>query len=200
MWLRGDDQAMAFSGWCRPTTACSGRRCAPPLMLSVRRHTPMLRQFISVPLACLAMVTACHSPARTTPVFTGCTHSDPVGPNSHLLLVRSTLPDSTLPDHQRGRLVASFQWSSDSLARTWPLRAARIRLTGVAVPFDTASSIRLPGDSTLLRATLLAPEGHYRFLIVAIGGVTLDTTVTIRAGFTDTAQVFLRLAGLTLCS
>ena len=160
----------------------------------------MLRQFISVPLACLAMGTACHSSARITPVFTGCTDSDPVGPNSHLLFVRSTLPDSTLVDHQRGQLAASLQWSSDSLARTWPIPAARIRLTGVTVSFDSTSSISLSGDSTLLRATLLAPEGDYRFLIMVIGGVTLDTTVTIRGGYTDTAQVFLRLAGLTLCS
>ena len=138
--------------------------------------------------------------------LSGCPEpSSPIGPPGTLQLLRSGAPDSTIGDGF-GRLVAFFHWSSDSLARKAQPPTVRFQLTSIAVRYDSggyASVTDTSGfgsaDSRASAATLQAPEGSYRFQVHALGAISLDTTVAIRRGFTDTARVSLQAGGIPLC-
>src|SRR5438552_11357088 len=164
----------------------------------------MHRLFLTASLTCLTASIGCHHQARTVTLFGGCTEpGPPVGPPSHLQLIHSSASDSIPDDHGRGGLVAFFRWSSDSLARKAPALTVRFTLRSVSVRFDSMgyasvvdTSAFVGGDAAIPRAILLAPEGNYRFLVRALGAAPLDTALSIRAGFTDTARVLLQASGV----
>jgi hypothetical protein len=105
-----------------------------------------------------------------------------------------------------GRLVAFFNWSSDSLAHKTLPPAAHFELGSIAVRYDSegyASVVDTSGivsrNSRVPTITLQVPDGSYQFQVDALGAVSLDTTLTIRKGFTDTAYVFLQASGIQMC-
>ena len=167
----------------------------------------MHRLLLTTSVACVTALTGCHHPARTVTFSGGCTlPSLPIGPPSHLEFIRSSVPDSIPVDHGQGRLVAFFRWSSDSLARVAPGPTVRFQLTSVTVRFDSAGYAGgvdyaglLRGGAGLSKTTHLVREGSYRFLVYALGAAPLDTALSLRAGFTDTARVFLQASGGQIC-
>lgn len=168
----------------------------------------MHRRILMTSIACFTALIGCHRHARVVTFVGGCTvPGPPIGPPSHLQLIRSSVADSLPVDHGRGRVVAFFRWSSDSLARKTPALPVRFELSSIAVWFDSAgyasvadTSNVLGADAAIPKAVLVTREGSYRLLVRALGAAPLDTTLSIRAGFTDTARVFLQASGVQMCS
>jgi hypothetical protein len=167
----------------------------------------MHRLIVISSLACLTALNACHHPARTVTFSGGCTGpGSPIGPPSHLQFIRSSVADSIPFDHERGRLVAIFQWSSDSLARKSPALTVRFELRSLTVRLDSSGYAGavdygglVRGDTAISKTTHLVREGSYRFLVYALGAAPLDTALSIRAGFSDTARIFLQASGVQIC-
>ena len=168
----------------------------------------MHRLILTASAACMTALISCHPQPRTVTFSGGCpAPAPPIGPPSYLQLIRSGVADSIPPDRGRGRVVAFFRWSSDSLAREAPSLTVRFELSALSVEFDSAGYASVAdyaglirGDSAISQTTLLARAGSYRLLVYALGAAPLDTALPIRAGFTDTARVFLQASGGRICS
>ncbi len=88
-------------------------------------------------------------------------------------------------------------WSSDSLARQLGPPRALVRVSGSKTQSITSGVVDSSGVVTLL---VPAPQGSYNITVQYIGAQRLDTTIDLRAGYTDTVKIFLQESGLQICS
>ena len=149
---------------------------------------------------------ACRHKAPPPVVFGGCTTSPLIGPVGHVELVLAATPDSLLADSQ-GRLVSIARWSSDSLASESQPEPLRFRFTATRPRMNSAGYMTLVDtigvatpDSGIVRFTLAGPAGSYELSVRVFAGMGLDTTLSIRRGFADTARVLVQAGGLTVCA
>ena len=127
--------------------------------------------------------------------FWGCKDLPPIGPKSHLTMVRAAAPDSQLLARRSGRLLVIVSWSSDSLAGHSKPAGALVLIAGPdGKAFVTDSAGRVAP------VELPVPPDSYYLVMRFIGTQTLDTIVTVRQGYPDTANAFLQAGGMTICA
>jgi hypothetical protein len=145
--------------------------------------------------ASLTMALACHQ-ATPDPNFWGCKDLPLLGPPSHLVVRLSDTLDPQLKTSGSGRLVVLASWSSDSLARHSKPTFALLRIS------NTNKDIAEATDSSggFKPVELPVPPNSYRLAVRLIAVQSLDTTVTVRHGFTDTVRVYLQSGGMRICA
>lgn len=167
---------------------------------------PPLRVLCACLLIVILICVACRQ-RNSTPVLSGgCWEAPLIGPVGHVELALSSVPDSALAG-RRGRIAVSIRWSSDSLARESRPAPVRFRLTSARPQLDSAGYMRVVDttglvaeDSGIVQFMAVATGGSYELSVGAFGGGRVDTTLTIRPGFTDTARVFLQAGGVQMCA
>jgi len=150
---------------------------------------------IAVAIASVAVALACHHQVSQDPNFWGCKKFPRFGPKSHLDVSLADAPDSNLQARDSGRLIVIVSWSSDSLARHSYPGNAQVEVSSTNKVYLVADSVGRAGP-----LELPVPPGAYRFVVRLIGAQTLDTSVTVRQGYADTARAYLQTGGMTLCA
>ncbi len=120
----------------------------------------------------------------------------PRKPRGHVDIVRSAIVDSQLSGQRLGRLVATVNWSSESLAKKSRPVGTQVR---VILPLTNVDMTRVVDSTGAFSVDLPAADEPYQVVFRLIGVQTLDSRIPVRAGFVDSARVFLGGNGGTLC-
>ena len=128
----------------------------------------------------------------------GCVDRTPVGPPTHIELVRTEEYDSVLAAQGLGHVVAAFRWSSDSMAALSAPHVETPRLEGDTPPADTLASAVSPQRGLTLFAG--APgAGRYRLTARVVAAAPVSGLLQVEPGRSDTIKVYVQMAGGRLC-
>ena len=174
----------------------------------IDREVPATKGETSVKLAILGWLTVCSVSCHHRPGAQGFCPGEiygadlpQVGANSRLEVSRSTRSDSLLANAAMGELVSRIRWSSDSLASMSRPVGAVLDLThrGTHARITTYFFRDTVLANGVLEHVLRVAAGEYALKVRMIGTATFDTTLMVRAGFADSALVFLQRGGTRVC-